>query len=152
MKMNTNLDPAKRKFDQTTMLRTTLIVLTFILCLPISLAGTINCDVCYIDECYCTITGCDTPGIMRVWTSVSPCEGDWEFEYPIYGSSLAWSPENSETYFLKVFDGKSYCTPCTPLTVGMKPERPEPTSTTTIKSQPKRLNHNPNCSLKQRYI
>ncbi|MEM5855636.1 MAG: hypothetical protein QW472_04975 [Candidatus Aenigmatarchaeota archaeon] len=119
------------------MKRISLIILMTIFLFPSITFAEIVCRNCFVGDCKCTITDCDS-GILDIFSSTS-CSMMPDYEFTFSGGYLKWSPESARSYYAKALcsDGKTQ-SECSLITVKVVEEetttttRPKTTTTTTL--------------------
>lgn len=86
------------------------------------------CNNCFVGNCRCTITDCDS-GILDIFSSTS-CSMTPDYEFVFSDSYLIWSPESARSYYVKALcsDGKTQ-SGCNLITARVAEE---PATTTTL--------------------
>lgn len=106
-----------------------IFLITILLSQPLVYAEVI-CKNCFVGECRCTITDCDS-GIVDIFSSAT-CTMMPDYEFVFSNGYLKWSPESARSYYLKALceDGKTQ-SDCTLITVRMAEETTTTTKPTT---------------------
>lgn len=115
-----------------------IIPLITIFLFPSIVFAEIICRDCFVGDCKCIITDCDS-GILDIFSSMS-CSMIPDYEFTFSDGSLRWSPESARSYYAIVLcsDGKTK-SDCSLITVKMREEettttttKPKTTTTTTL--------------------